>query len=379
LDNENKFGVRSSELGVRKLNNNTPMGHCEVKPKQSLFGKAIILLWIILLLTGGCGVKGPPVPWQTVVPKRIVDLEAIPREERLLLEWTSPKENTDKTPLVNLEKFQVLRSEGILIAGECRGCGEKLKMVYEMKVDGKEEMRGKKISIFFEDQEARKVYVYQVVSINRRGHPGSPSNPVTVYWDYPPPMPRMAKGDGGDKKVDLYWESVENATGYNIYRRGGEEEEFSLRPLNREPLTTTHYTDLNVENEKSYIYSVRAVKRVVKTDVEGKGYLGIPVTPTDLTPPSSPTGLVAIPLKIGIELNWRRNREPDLLGYYVYRRRAGEREFIKLNETPLEKEGYLDTRVEFKQDYEYAVTAADNSPHKNESPFSEEVRVRYIY
>jgi len=339
----------------------------------------IIFLVAILIFSGGCGVKGPPVPWETVVPKRIVDLEAISREERLLLEWTSPKENTDKTPLINLAKFQILRSEGILIAGECRGCGEKTTVVYEMKVDGKEEMGGKKISIFFEDQEARKVYVYQVVSINRRGHPSSPSNPVTVYWDYPPQPPRMVRGERGDKRVDLYWEPVEGATGYNIYRRGEEEEVFPLNPLNKEPLTVTQYTDLSVENEKRYIYSVRAVRRVIKTDIEGKGSLGVPVAPTDLIPPNAPLGLVAIPLKNGIELNWRRNKEPDLLGYYVYRRRPGEKEFKKLDETPLEKEVYLDTHVELEQDYEYAVTAVDNSSHKNESPRSEEVRVKYLY
>ena len=340
--------------------------------------KNIIFLMCVLIVIGACGRKGPPVSWESVVPKRIVDLEAIPREERLLLEWTSPKENTDKTPLIDLAKFQILRSEGILIAGECRGCGEKTKVVYEMKLDDKEEVRGKKVSIFFEDQEARKVYVYQVVSINRRGYPSSPSNPVTVYWDYSPQSPRMVRGERGDKRVDLYWDPVEGATGYNIYRRG-EEEEFPLRPLNREPLTVTQYTDLNVENEKRYIYSVRVVRRVVKTDVEGKGSLGTPVTPTDLIPPNAPLGLVAIPLKNGIELNWRRDREPDLLGYYVYRRRPGEKEFKKLNETPLEKEVYLDTQVELEQDYEYAVTAVDNSVRKNESPFSEEVRVKFIY
>ena len=252
-------------------------------------------------------------------------------------------------------------------------------MIYEMEVDGKEEMRGKKISIIFEDHEARKVYVYQVVSINRKGYPSSPSNPVTVCWDYPPQSPRMVRGERGDKRVDFYWEPTEGATGYNIYRKTEEEEEFPLNPLNRELLTVAQYTDLGVQNEKRYVYSVRAVRRVVKTDVEGKGSLGIPITPTDLIPPNAPLGLVAIPLKNGIELNWRRNTEPDLLGYYVYRRTPGEKEFRKLNETPLEKEVYLDTGVELEQDYEYSVTAVDNSPNKNESPLSEEVRVKYIY
>jgi fibronectin type 3 domain-containing protein len=234
------------------------------------------------------------------------------------------------------------------------------------------------MSIFFEDQEARKVYVYQVVSVNRRGYPSSPSNPVTVYWDYPPLSPRMVRAEQGDKRVDLYWEAVEGGTGYNVYRRT-EGEEFPNYPLNRVPLTVTQYTDLNVENEKRYVYSVRAVRRVVKTEVEGKGSLGIPVTPTDLIPPSPPVGLVAIPLKNGIELNWRRNREPDLLGYYVYRRKLGEEEFKRLNSIPVTKETYLDTDVELEQDYEYAVTAVDNSVRRNESPRSEEVRVKYLY
>ena len=340
--------------------------------------KGTILLWIILAIVVACGKKGPPVPWQSIAPRRIVDLSAIPSDGGVVLEWTSPKENTDKSILTDLEKFEVLRSEGILIGNECRGCGEKPRLVYEMKLDGKVEDRGKRVSIFFDDLEPKKVYVYQVVSVNRRGHPGSPSNPVTIYWETPPLAPGGVKGEAGDKRVDLSWEPVEGATGYNVYRRGADEP-FPFRPLNREPLTTTQYTDLNVENEKNYIYSVRAVKRVVKTDVEGKGSQEVSITPTKLIPPSSPVGLVAIPLKDGIEVNWRRNPETDLLGYYVYRRKVGEGEFKRLTETPVANETYLDTQVELGQDYEYAVTAVDNSPHRNESPLSEEVRVKYIY
>jgi fibronectin type 3 domain-containing protein len=338
----------------------------------------IILLIITLLMVSGCARKGPPVSWETIVPKRIVDLVAMSREGRLLLEWSIPKENTDKSPVTDLTGFKILRSEGTLVGDECRGCGEKTKVVHEMQLDSKEKDKKKRIVIFFEDLEARKVYVYQVVSINKRGYSSSPSNPVTVYWDYPPQAPGMVKGERGDKRVDLSWEPVEGAAGYNVYRRL-EDGEFPTRPLNRELLTTTHFSDLNVENEKTYIYSVRAVRKVVKTDVEGMGSLGVPVTPTDLIPPVAPVGLVAIPIKDGIELNWRRNREPDLLGYYVYRRKPGEKEFGRLNESPLTKETYLDTDAVLKEEYEYVVTAVDNSIRRNESPRSEEVRVKYIY
>ncbi len=325
-----------------------------------------------------CGKKGPPVPWESIVPKRIVDLAALPSEGRLLLEWTAPNENTDKSPLLDLEGFQVLRSEGLLIGDQCRGCGEKTAPVYEMKLDGKGEEKGKKLSIFIEDQEPGKVYVYQVISVNRRGYPSSPSNPVWVYWDSPLPPPKRVIGDQGDKKVDLSWELVEGAKGYNIYRRGVEES-YSTRPLNREPLPEAKYTDLSVENEKTYIYSVRTLRRVAKTDVEGKDSQEAAVTPTDLIPPGSPVGLLAFPLKNGMELNWRKNPEPDLLGYHVYRRKPGEKEFKRLTESPLTKESYLDTQVELGQDYDYAVTAVDHSVRKNESPLSEEVRVKYLF
>ena len=332
-----------------------------------------------MVLAWGCGKKAPPVSWQTVVPKRIVDLTAMPREGRLLLDWAVPKENTDKSPLVDLVEFKVTKSEGNLVAGECKGCGEKPQVVYEMKFRGEEGTKGKKVSILIENLEARKVYVYQVVSINRRGYPGAPSNPVTVYWDQPLQPPQRVTADRGDKKIDLSWEPVEGATGYNVYRREDEQNEFSLKPLNREPLTATQYADLNVENEKRYIYTIRTVRRVAKTDVEGKGSLGIPVAPTDLVPPGAPVGLVAIPLKDGIELNWRKNQDRDLLGYYVYRRKPDGKEFKRLNESPLTRETYLDKNVELRQEYEYAITAVDNSVRKNESPYSEDVRVKYLY
>jgi fibronectin type 3 domain-containing protein len=329
-------------------------------------------------MVAACGKKAAPVPWESIVPKRIVDLVALPREGHLLLEWTAPKENTDKTPLIDLEGFQVLRSEGLLIGDQCRGCGEEPKPAYEMKLDGKEEERGKKLSILIEDHEPGKVYVYQIVAVNRREYPSSPSNPVWVYWDAPLHPPKAVKEEQGDKRVDLSWEPVEGASGYNVYRRG-EDGSFSLRPLNRGPLPETQFTDLSVENDKKYIYSVRTLRRVVKTDVEGKGSQEVVATPTDMIPPGSPMGLVAIPLKNGIELNWRKNQEADLLGYHVYRKGPGEEDFRRLTESPLTKETHLDTQVELGQDYEYAVTAVDSSARKNESSRSEEVRVKYIY
>src|SRR5512139_884247 len=117
--------------------------------------KSIVLISAVLLLAMGCAKKGDPVPWDSIVPKRIVNLEATPREGRLLLEWKVPKENTDKTPLTDLASFKILRSEGVLVGEACKGCGEKTKVVYEMKWDSQEENK-KRAAALFEDQEAKK-------------------------------------------------------------------------------------------------------------------------------------------------------------------------------------------------------------------------------
>ncbi|HUL29747.1 MAG TPA: hypothetical protein VLZ03_04770 [Thermodesulfobacteriota bacterium] len=343
-----------------------------------LHGIIILFLVGILLFHSGCAKKTPPVPLSSIVPRRIVDLAASPREGRLLLEWSIPKENTDKTPLTDLVEFKVSRSEGVLVGDECRGCGEKPKVVRELKLAKEDVVAGKKMALYFEDQEPRKVYTYEVISINRKEYPSAPSNPVTVYWDHPPQAPGVVTVERGDKRVELSWNDVEGATGYNVYRRMEDEGAFPLNPLNREPLSIAQYTDLSVHNDIRYTYSVRAVKRVVKTNVEGKGSPGISVTPIKTTSPGAPSGLVAIPLKEGIELSWNKNPETDILGYYVYRRKSGE-EFERLNENPLTKETYLDTDVVLGQEYEYAVTAVDNSLRRNESPRSEETRVKYLY
>ena len=69
----------------------------------------------------------------------------------------------------------------------------------------------------------------------------------------------------------------------------------------------------------------------------------------------------------------------DLASYYVYRKKIGEEKYKKLNETPLAKETYIDKEVDLDQEYDYAVTAVDNSVKRNESPLSEEIRIKYIY
>ena len=102
-------------------------------------------------------------------------------------------------------------------------------------------------------------------------------------------------------------------------------------------------------------------------------------TPTTLTlrdtfPPATPTGLVAIPNQQpatnnqqppSIDLSWEPNTEPDLAGYYVYRRTAST-PAARLTPTPLPGPAYRDLTATPGQLYIYTITAIDTSG--NESP-----------
>ena len=100
----------------------------------------------------------------------------------------------------------------------------------------------------------------------------------------------------------------------------------------------------------------------------------ITLTLRDTFPPATPTGLVAIPNQQpaasnqqppSIDLSWEPNTEPDLAGYYVYRRTAST-PATRLTPTPLPGPAYRDTTAIPGQRYIYTITAIDTSG--NESP-----------
>jgi len=336
----------------------------------------LFLLSSLLILGGGCGVKGPPVSLDRIVPEAVKDLEASVREARVILRWSPPTENTDGTKLVDLVGFKVMRES---FEGEkCPGCPERLIPIAEIDLGsrGSYLMVGGRIIWMDTGLQPGKTYGYRVVPFNRKGHLGQESNRVEVLWDVSLPPPDQLRAVAGDSVVELEWAPVQGAVGYNLYRsRTGEE--FPLRPINRKLTGDTRYRDTEVVNDREYRYVVRSLNKAGKTLIEGENSTSITAIPVDLLPPSPPTDLVAFPLEEGMELRWSANPEPDVAGYQVYRRRVGEPEFERLTVEPLGEVVYLDKGVSRGEEYDYRITAVDSSQNKNESPFSELVRVRY--
>jgi fibronectin type 3 domain-containing protein len=92
------------------------------------------------------------------------------------------------------------------------------------------------------------------------------------------------------------------------------------------------------------------------------------------TPPSPPTGLVAIPAEGSVRLAWNPSPETDVALYAVYRA-EGTGAFLRIATTQSITTLYTDQDVRPGRTYRYAVTALDRARQANESARSNEVSV----
>lgn len=141
-------------------------------------------------------------------------------------------------------------------------------------------------------------------------------------------------------------------------------------------LRENKFSDMAFEFGKRYIYSVRAVNRVLGLIGESPDSQELEVLPLDTFPPAVPVGLSAITGAGIISLSWNANKEIDLAGYNIYRQEEGQTAFTLLNMEPLQKTIFQDDKVITGKVYIYAITALDNAELPNESAKSELIHIR---
>ena len=86
----------------------------------------------------------------------------------------------------------------------------------------------------------------------------------------------------------------------------------------------------------------------------------------DIIPPVTPLNPVGIASSEQVLLTWDANTEPDLGGYNIYRRLAGEEEFSRLASNVINT-AYKDLGLVNGISYEYRITAIDRATSSNES------------
>ncbi len=208
-----------------------------------------------------------------------------------------------------------------------------------------------------------------------------PSNKISLpLLDVPRPVVNLVAVTA-EKAIELRWTPpVQNLSGkplaalagYRIYRSAtGKPESFAFLAETPGP----PFLDNNIESGRTYYYRVRAVLRTqgIRGDSSDSGIAG--VTAKDIFPPAAPAGLTAVYSPGAVELLWTANTEPDLAGYYVYRR-EGEGPSARITKELLRTPLLRDATVLPGRIYAYKVTAVDLSGNESAPSPPAEVETR---
>ena len=293
-----------------------------------------VALALAVLALAACGRKGLPVAPEQRVPVAVVDLAAVIREAAVELTWTNPPRRMDGTRLRDLTLARVYRvdDEGrgdprsaMLVEGTIAGYTE-LATVRLAAPEGATVQGGRVTLADRRGLAPGRRYTYVVVTADSLGRVSPPSARASVTFVAAAEPPRDLVAEPGEREVRLRWAPPARlldggappaALAYDVLRAPAADA--PLVPVARTPAGALALTDRELENDRTYWYAVRALRVEGATTAYGAVSARGAVAPRDMTPPSAPTNLVAIPSELAVRLSWNPAPELDVSGYIVYR------------------------------------------------------------
>ncbi len=333
-----------------------------------------------------CGMPGAPQPPSLELPRRVEDLKATRKGDKVTLMWTTPGETTDRTRIRHLGATRLCRALGRVAVAEC------VETVGTLPPGQTPRAAAASFTDILpqplQETQASGFATYAVEVQNTRGRSAGLSNQVMVPLapTLPPPSRLSAHVTAQGVEISAAGEPGPRPAGlrfaYHLYRRSqGAKSELDLgEPSVYQEMKRAYrleFLDRNVEWEKTYLYKVAAVtvEAVQGKDeqVQGDDSSEIQVFVHDVFPPAPPTGLQAVsagtPQQPFIDLSWAPNTESDLAGYNVYRHEEGA-VAVKITSELVKAPTYRDAAVQAGRRYSYSLTAVD--VRGNESGRSEE-------
>ena len=348
-----------------------------------LFG--CLLLGVTLT---GCGTPGAPQLPSLQLARPVDDLTASRKGNKVQLDWTLPRKNTDRTLVKSIPQSQICRHDGTTLMSGCsvvatvqnpkpeeKRKGEEPPAVHMKYVDELPAQLG--------DEHPAGFVRYAVEILNTRERSAGLSNqvliPVAPTIVPPGQLSATVEADG----VLISWTGATvPATPQGLtyrYRieRGPAGANAYIALADVEPESDGFYLDRTFAWETKYDYRITAVTLVhsegVNMAVEGDDSRPVATFTRDIYPPAEPSGLQAVFSSVGqkpfVDLSWAPNMESDLAGYNVFRR-VGTGEAVKLNQQLVRVPSFRDDTALPGKTYVYSVSAVDL--RGNESPRSAE-------
>lgn len=346
------------------------------------------LVAMAVMMLAACGKAAPPVAPEVRVPAAVLDLRGTVEDGAVALVWTNPQRRADGARLRDLTEARVYRTEddGIMppkpaLLAQRRIAGYREIAVISLTAPAPATVQGHTVRLVDRDglRDGRR-YTYVVITEDGQGRISAPSNRFPIVLIAAPEAPGTPTADAGDGEVRLRWPAPARL------RDGGTPGPLTYEVLRSAtadgpPETTVpvpagraEYVDRTVVNERTYHYSVRAVREHGGTTARGEASARVAATPGRVTPPPPPAGLIATPAAADtVRLSWTASLDPNVAAYVIYR--AGPTGAIARVGSVRAPGTTFTDRDLAPGTYRYAVTAQDASARANESGPSNEVSV----
>jgi len=347
------------------------------------------------LVIAGCAAPGDPTPRHPLIPTAVTDLAVRQFGSAFSLSFTLPTRSTDHETLAEHPAIEIYRAD--LPPGGIPVKQTAWRLVYEIPA-AQVDQYVKGTHFEFRDplttedfaRVAGSSAAYKVRTRAVRARASSDSNIVTARIYPAPDAPRDVHIEITEPALIAHWTASPLPSGassltYRIYRGVPEPGETNA-PQNisqaklKSPMevqgssSDTNYRDVHFQFGTPYVYTIRSVAQYGADSVESADSAPALVTPRDIFPPATPTGLeiAVIPASpqtpAYAELSWDIGTEEDLAGYFVYRSDSEDTPGVRIDPEILPSPAFRDISVEPGKRYYYQVSALDRAG--NESPMS---------
>jgi predicted small lipoprotein YifL len=228
------------------------------------------LVFVIALLAGACGKKGPLIYPDLLVPDSPAGVTLRQTGPGMKLSFVLPSKDRAGRPLADLAGVKVLRREAMPDQGRaCPACTDAFRLFRTMYVDVQDDSvrrYGSMMILLDNDVLLDVSYSYTLVPFTRQGVDGQGSAPVTATMTQPP-LPPALRAIPAPTEIVLNFEGrppvpgTYTVAGYNLYR-SVKGQPLPFLPLNREPLPGNSYIDTGLDRRLTYSYGVRTVVRM---------------------------------------------------------------------------------------------------------------------